>query len=149
MRWLEMMGVWGRGVLRKSRRRLAAMGVMRKRRGRKEGEDEEEAQKEEAVFMDWYRERKWTRDRVTRALRQYGKQFTGQPLNISGWRQMAIGISNRYSNKTFGPGEGEEGDDEEGEDGLVDSIYDLQAGMDHTWRAWFTPGYSDKAIWER
>jgi hypothetical protein len=99
-------------------------------RSDEEQEQEEEVEiKEEAAFMEWYQERKWTRDRMMRAMQRYGREFIGQGLNISGWRQMVIGISNKYFNKALAPGtEEDEGEDEEGEGGLVDSIYDLQAG---------------------
>ncbi len=50
-------------------------------------------------------------------------------MNISAWRQIAIGISNRYFNKVFGADDGGDGElDEDGDGSLVDSIHDLQAG---------------------
>ncbi|PON20110.1 hypothetical protein TGAM01_v211033 [Trichoderma gamsii] len=94
-------------------------------------EEEEEERVEEAVFMEWFTERKWTSDRARRVMQRYSKQFSGQQLNISAWRHMAIGIANRYLNGLVGDTEGyggDDDDDDEGEDGLVDSIYDLQAG---------------------
>lgn len=116
-------------------------GIIRSHRKGSHKEEEEEKEQEAmklinqeeeeaAAFMDWYRERKWTRDRVLRVLRRYGMQCTGQGFTISGWRQMAIGIANRYLQKAFGTGEGEGGEDEgeDGEGGLVDSIVDLQCG---------------------
>ncbi|KAM6513730.1 hypothetical protein FALCPG4_014951 [Fusarium falciforme] len=60
-------------------------------------------------------------------MQRYSAQLSGQELNISTWRQMAIGISNRYFNKEFGA-EDDEFEDEDGEGNLFDSIYDLQAG---------------------
>ncbi|KAI8682258.1 hypothetical protein NCS56_00348100 [Fusarium sp. Ph1] len=89
-------------------------------------EDESQEREEETAFMEWFRERKWTSDRVRRALQRYSTQFSGQRLNISAWRQIAIGISNRYFNKVFGTDDDE--DEEDGGGNLVDSIHDLQAG---------------------
>ncbi|KAH7169536.1 hypothetical protein DER46DRAFT_681397, partial [Fusarium sp. MPI-SDFR-AT-0072] len=51
-----------------------------------------------------------------------------QELNISGWRQMAIGISNRYFNKVFETDDDGDELDEDGNSSFIDSIYDLQAG---------------------
>lgn len=106
-----------------------------------EGEDEgpdvpeatpkpEEDQEEEAAFMEWFHEPKWTSDRARRVLQRYSAEYSGHELNISVWRHIAIGISNRYFNKVFGDGMGDgfdEGEDE-GIRSLIDSIYDLQAG---------------------
>ncbi|GKU10045.1 unnamed protein product, partial [Fusarium langsethiae] len=88
--------------------------------------------------MDWFREPKWTSDRVRRVLQRYSTQFSGQEINISAWRQMAIRISNRYLNKIFKGGHedsgggGELGEEEDEGDrwggDLVNSIQDLQAG---------------------
>lgn len=91
--------------------------------------DDDKEREEEAAFMEWFRERKWTSDRVRRVMQQYSTQFSGQELNISVWRHIAIGISNRYFNKVF-EGGSEEFDDSEddGEGNLADSIHDLQAG---------------------
>ncbi|KAG7406775.1 hypothetical protein Forpe1208_v014506 [Fusarium oxysporum f. sp. rapae] len=99
---------------------------------------EQEQKEEEAAFMDWFREPKWMSDRVRRVLQRYSTQFSGQEINISAWRQMAIGISNRYLNKVFkegveGGGEFDEGEDDDGDGGwgyndMVNSIQDLQAG---------------------
>ncbi|KAH6867692.1 RecQ helicase [Thelonectria olida] len=65
-------------------------------------------------------------------MQQYSTQFSGQELNISAWRHIAIGISNRYFNKVFGPNGSDSGDefddDDNGDSSLVDSIHDLQAG---------------------
>ncbi|KAF4472340.1 ATP-dependent DNA helicase Q1 [Fusarium albosuccineum] len=91
------------------------------------GGEEAHEREEEAAFMDWFRERKWTSDRVRRLMQRYSTQLSGQELNISTWRQMAIGISNRYFNKVF-EAEEDEFEDEDGEGNLFDSIYDLQAG---------------------
>ncbi|EMT67217.1 Putative ATP-dependent DNA helicase Q1, partial [Fusarium odoratissimum] len=105
--------------------------------GKGEGSEQErqKAKEEEAAFMDWFREPKWTSDRVRRVLQRYSTQFSGQEINISAWRQMAIGISNRYLNKIFKGGQEDVGDfgedDDEGEGwggDLVNSIQDLQAG---------------------
>ncbi|KAH7464123.1 hypothetical protein FOMA001_g17997 [Fusarium oxysporum f. sp. matthiolae] len=93
--------------------------------GDRDGEDEkreQEQKEEEAAFMDWFREPKWTSDRVRRVLQRYSTQFSGQEINISAWRQMAIGISNRYLNKVFkegveGGGEFDEGEDDDGDGG--------------------------------
>ncbi|KAG6998077.1 hypothetical protein FocnCong_v013627 [Fusarium oxysporum f. sp. conglutinans] len=60
-----------------------------------ESQSQQEREEEEAAFMDWFREKKWINDRARRALQRYSTQFSSQELNISGWRQMAIGISNR------------------------------------------------------
>ncbi|RTE68056.1 hypothetical protein BHE90_017567, partial [Fusarium euwallaceae] len=95
--------------------------------GEIEGGGEAQEREEEAAFMDWFRERKWTSDRVRRLMQRYSTQLSGQQLNISTWRQMAIGISNRYFNKVF-EAEEDEFEDEDGEGNLFDSIYDLQAG---------------------
>jgi hypothetical protein len=69
-------------------------------------------------------------EQSTQTLQRYGLEYTRQQLTINGWRQMAIGISNRYLNKAFGAGlDGQdEEDEEEGGGGLVDSVIDLQAG---------------------
>lgn len=91
------------------------------------GGEEAREREEEAAFMEWFREPKWTSDRVRRLMQRYSTQFSGQEVNISTWRQMAIGISNRYFNKVFGA-EDDEFEDEDGDGGLVDSIHDLQAG---------------------
>ena len=98
--------------------------------GSTEGGSKKGDREEEEAFMEWYRERKWTRDRALRALQRYGLQLTGQRFTIAGWRQMAIGIANKYLNQAFGSGgwlDREEGEEEDGF-GLVDSIMDLQAG---------------------
>ncbi|KAL1844470.1 hypothetical protein VTK73DRAFT_2461 [Phialemonium thermophilum] len=76
--------------------------------------------------MEWFREGMWTSDRVRRVMQRYSAQYSGQELNISAWRQMAIGMSNRYFNKAFGIDEAEEEEDSKGQ--LFDSIHDLQAG---------------------
>ncbi|KAM0368096.1 hypothetical protein ACHAPY_011615 [Fusarium culmorum] len=82
--------------------------------------------------MDWFREPKWTSDRVRRVLQRYRMQFSDQEINISAWRQIAIGISNRYLNKIFKGCQEDSGefgeDDDEGEgwgSDLVNSIQDL------------------------
>lgn len=69
---------------------------------------EREEEEEEAAFMEWFRESKWTSDRTRRALQRYSAQFSGQELNISAWRHIAIGISNRYFNKVFGADDDED-----------------------------------------
>jgi hypothetical protein len=79
--------------------------------------------------MEWFRERKWTSDRVCRVMQKYSIQFSGQELNISAWRHIAIGISNRYFNKVFGDS-GDEFDDDgdgDGDGGFIDSILVLQS----------------------
>ncbi|TPX16410.1 uncharacterized protein E0L32_012428, partial [Thyridium curvatum] len=99
---------------------------------RDEPDEGPEQEQEEAAFMEWFRESKWTSDRVTRAMQRYSVQFSGQELKIGAWRHIAIGIANRYFNKAFGPhdgaGDGDGGADDDGDGSLVDSIYDLQAG---------------------
>ncbi|KAL9568931.1 hypothetical protein ACKAV7_006917 [Fusarium commune] len=74
------------------------------------GGEYKEDKEEEAAFMEWFKEKKWTSDR----------------------RQIAIGISNRYFNKVFSIDNNsrdfEEEDSEEGSGNLVNSIEDLQAG---------------------
>ncbi|KAF6525709.1 hypothetical protein HZS61_011504 [Fusarium oxysporum f. sp. conglutinans] len=88
----------------------------------------QQEREEEAAFMDWFREKKWINDRARRALQRYSTQFSSQELNISGWRQMAIGISNRYFNKVFETDDDGDELDEDGNGSFIDSIYDLQAG---------------------
>ncbi|KAH7159390.1 hypothetical protein DER46DRAFT_611696 [Fusarium sp. MPI-SDFR-AT-0072] len=53
--------------------------------GKGEGSEQErqKAKEEEAAFMDWFREPKWTSDRVRRVLQRYSTQFSGQEINIS------------------------------------------------------------------
>ncbi|TVY64128.1 hypothetical protein Focb16_v014221 [Fusarium oxysporum f. sp. cubense] len=96
------------------------------------GGEYKEDKEEEAAFMEWFREKKWTSDRVRRVIQRYSTEFSGYEINISAWRQMAIGISNRYFNKVFSiddnSGDFEEEDSEEGSGNLVNSIEDLQAG---------------------
>ncbi|KAH8658903.1 hypothetical protein BGZ61DRAFT_567388 [Ilyonectria robusta] len=59
-----------------------------------EGEDEgpdvpeatpkpEEDQEEEAAFMEWFHEPKWTSDRARRVLQQYSAEYSGHELNIN------------------------------------------------------------------
>ncbi|KAJ4177210.1 hypothetical protein NW755_013980 [Fusarium falciforme] len=60
-------------------------------------------------------------------MQRYSAQLSGQELNISTWRQIAISISNRYFNKEFGA-EDDEFKDEDSKGNLFNSIYDLQAG---------------------
>ncbi|KJZ69027.1 hypothetical protein HIM_11586 [Hirsutella minnesotensis 3608] len=109
----------------RERRVREVMGVA----GAPEGDGDQEEREEEAAFMEWFREPKWTGDRARRVMQRYSAQFSGQELNISAWRQIAIGISNRFFNKVFGADDGGDGDfDEDGNGNLVDSIYDLQAG---------------------
>ncbi|RKL22022.1 hypothetical protein BFJ72_g14786 [Fusarium proliferatum] len=93
-----------------------------------DNDSEDEDDEEEKAFMEWFQERKWTSDRVRRVLQQYSAQFTGKQLNISAWRHIAIGIANRFLDKSFGSSETEDGEEDEEGGGLVDSIYDLQAG---------------------
>ncbi|KAI8394943.1 hypothetical protein FOFC_21656, partial [Fusarium oxysporum] len=93
-----------------------------------ESQSQQEREEEEAAFMDWFREKKWINDRARRALQRYSTQFSSQELNISGWRQMAIGISNRYFNKVFETDDDGDELDEDGNGSFIDSIYDLQAG---------------------
>jgi superfamily II DNA helicase RecQ len=90
---------------------------------------ESQEREEEAAFMEWFRESKWTSDRARRALQRYSAQFSGQEWNISAWRHMAIGISNRYFNKVFGDA-ADKNEDEfgDGEGNFFDSVQDLQAG---------------------
>ncbi|KAL9572228.1 hypothetical protein ACKAV7_003641 [Fusarium commune] len=96
------------------------------------GGEYEEDKEEEAAFMEWFKEKKWTSDRVRRVIQRYSTEFSGYKINISAWRQMAIGISNRYFNKVFSIDDNsrdfEEEDSEEGSGNLVNSIEDLQAG---------------------
>lgn len=73
----------------------------------------------------WFRERKWTSDRVRRVMQQHSERLMGSAVGISAWRHIAIAIANRFSNKAFGDMDGEEGEDE---DGIEDSPWDLQAG---------------------
>ncbi|VTT78220.1 unnamed protein product [Fusarium fujikuroi] len=82
-----------------------------------DNDSEDEDDEEEKAFMEWFQERKWTSDR-----------FTGKQLNISAWRHIAIGIANRFLDKSFGSSETDDGEEDEEGGGLVDSIYDLQAG---------------------
>ncbi|KAH7109571.1 hypothetical protein B0J13DRAFT_663600 [Dactylonectria estremocensis] len=51
--------------------------------------------------MEWFHEPKWTSDRARRVLQRYSAEYSGHELNISVWRHIAIGISNRYFNKVF------------------------------------------------
>lgn len=91
---------------------------------------EEHDEEEEAAFMEWFHEPKWTSDRARRVLQRYSTQFSSQELNISTWRHIAIGISNRYFNKVFEDdgGDGVDEDNDEGGGSLVNSVQDLQAG---------------------
>lgn len=81
-------------------------------------------------YAEWIRERKWTSDRVRRILQSHSERLMGHKLHVSAWRHIAIAIANRYLNKAFGASgeEGEGGDEDEDEDGIEDSIWDLQAG---------------------
>lgn len=106
-----------------------------------EGEDEgpdmpeatpkpEEDQEEEAAFMEWFHEPKWTSDRARRVLQRYSAEYSGHELNISIWRHITISISNWYFNKVFrdGIGNGFNKGEDKGIRSLIDSIYNLQAG---------------------
>ncbi|KAK3933608.1 P-loop containing nucleoside triphosphate hydrolase protein [Diplogelasinospora grovesii] len=96
-------------------------------RGEGGGEASEEGINEEG-FQQWIRARKWTSDRMRRIMQQHSARFVGCNIGVSAWRQIAVGISNRYLNKAFKASEREGFEDEEDEDGVEDSIWDLQAG---------------------
>ncbi|KDN70413.1 hypothetical protein CSUB01_11679 [Colletotrichum sublineola] len=78
----------------------------------------------------WKEERTWTSDKARRIMQQHSERLLGSKMNISGWRHMAIAVSNRYLNGAFGrtEGKGGEDDDEEEEVGVEDSAADLQCG---------------------
>ncbi|KAK4232713.1 DEAD-like helicase, partial [Achaetomium macrosporum] len=73
------------------------------------------------------RGRKWTPDRMRRALQQHSGRFLGTRVGTSAWRHIAIAISNRYLNKAFGEDVAGEGEVDDDEDGTADNIWDLQA----------------------
>ncbi|KAG7402428.1 hypothetical protein Forpe1208_v017210 [Fusarium oxysporum f. sp. rapae] len=127
--------LWADEVVSKEGRKESKIWHTKVGKGEGLEQERQKAKEEEAAFMDWFREPKWTSDRVRRVLQRYSTQFSGQEINISAWRQMAIGISNRYLNKIFKGGQEDVGDfgedDDEGEGwggDLVNSIQDLQAG---------------------
>ncbi|KAL3595876.1 hypothetical protein FPOAC2_10246 [Fusarium poae] len=129
--------LWADEVVSKEGQKESKVWHVKVRKGGLEQVERQKAKEEEAAFMDWFREPKWTSDRVRRVLQRYSTQFSGQEINISAWRQMATGISNRYLNKMFKGGHedsgggGELGEDDEGDrwgGDLVNSIQDLQAG---------------------
>ncbi|MGC0591129.1 DEAD/DEAH box helicase, partial [Salmonella enterica] len=90
---------------------------------RDDGEDEQDIRATEG-FSDWIKERKWTSDRARRMMQRHSERLMQTKVGLSGWRQMAIAISNRYLNNSFK----EEGFGEEDEDDIEDNPADLQAG---------------------
>ncbi|VZI11021.1 unnamed protein product [Fusarium fujikuroi] len=78
-----------------------------------DNDSKDEDDEEEKAFMEWFQERKWTSDQVRRVLQQYSAQFTGKQLNISAWRHIAIGIANRFLDKSFGSSETDDGEEDE------------------------------------
>ncbi|KAK1446545.1 hypothetical protein CMEL01_16820, partial [Colletotrichum melonis] len=83
----------------------------------------------EAASWTWTEDRTWTTDRARRIIQRYSSRLLGNKLNVSMWRHFAIAIANRFLNEAFGrwdPGKGRE--EEEEEDELGDSPWDLQAG---------------------
>ncbi|MDB5910917.1 MAG: hypothetical protein JWP34_5031, partial [Massilia sp.] len=78
------------------------------------------------AVQQWFRARRWTADRMRRIMHQHSARHIGHRVGISAWRQIAVGISNRYLNKAFGQSTGWEGDEDDNE--MEDSPYDLQAG---------------------
>ncbi|KAM5520395.1 hypothetical protein FOXYSP1_18819 [Fusarium oxysporum f. sp. phaseoli] len=47
------------------------------------GGEYEEDKEEEAAFMKWFREKKWTSNRVRRVIQRYNTEFSGYKINIS------------------------------------------------------------------
>jgi superfamily II DNA helicase RecQ len=91
-------------------------------------EASEQDGEEEKRFQQWVTAPKWTSDRMRRIMQQHSARFVGHRIGISAWRQIAVGIANRYLNRAFGQsGEGL-GEEDEDDDGVEDSAWDLQAG---------------------
>ncbi|KAF4474120.1 Bloom syndrome protein-like protein [Colletotrichum fructicola Nara gc5] len=79
----------------------------------------------------WTDERLWTSDKARRIMQQHSERLIGSKINISGWRQMAVAIANRYLNEAFGRADDKNNDNNDNDDddvGVEDSALDLQAG---------------------
>ncbi|KAF6806228.1 hypothetical protein CMUS01_14418, partial [Colletotrichum musicola] len=95
-----------------------------------EGADGASTADEEAATGEWtWRdERVWTTDKARRIMQRHSTRLLGSRLNVSMWRHVAIAIANRYLNEAFGR-QAEDGlADENDDDELEDSPWDLQAG---------------------
>jgi superfamily II DNA helicase RecQ len=90
----------------------------------------EDAERAGESAMQPFREGKWSSDRVRRIIQQHSERLLGCKLSTSGWRQIAIAISNRYLGTKHDPSyHGENGEDEDGiDDAGVDDARDLMAG---------------------
>lgn len=72
----------------------------------------------------------WSNDRARRTIQRHSERLLGARLTISAWRHLAVGIANRFLNKSFKQdegGDGGEGDDEWVDD-MEDNMWDMQTG---------------------
>ncbi|KAG6148290.1 hypothetical protein E4U37_007506 [Claviceps purpurea] len=77
---------------------------------------------------NWFKEKKWTSDRVRRIMQQHSERLLGCKLNVSIWRHVAISIFNRYLGSKYLRHFEQDGAEFEDEDGIDDEASDLQAG---------------------
>lgn len=86
-----------------------------------------EGDEREFNFASIHKSKKWTSERLRKILQENSKQWLDEAINISAWRQMAIGIANQYLRGDFQDDGGTEIDLEAFDDN-EDSPWDLQAG---------------------
>jgi RecQ family ATP-dependent DNA helicase len=86
-----------------------------------------ESGEKEFDFKTIHRSKKWTSDRLRGIIQEHSSKWLDEALNISAWRQMAIGIANQFLRGDFkDSGSGEI--DLDAFDDDEDSPWDLQAG---------------------
>ena len=90
-------------------------------------EDEGYESSREFNFTTMHRSRKWVSERLRRIIQEYSVQWLGEELNISAWRHIAIGISNRFLRGDFRD-DSITDIDLDGFDDDEDNPWDLQAG---------------------
>ena len=96
-----------------------------KREGIEEEDGEERKEKKEA--WEQLEDRVWSNDRARRTIQRHSERLLGARLTISAWRHLAVGIANRFLNKSFKQEDGGEGDDEWVDD-VEDNMWDVQTG---------------------
>jgi RecQ family ATP-dependent DNA helicase len=106
---------------------------------REDGEQEEDREQEgdidegyesgekEFDFRTMHKSKDWTSDRMRKILQTLSKKWLDEPINISTWRQMVMGIANQYLRREF-EDDGIGDIDVDAFDDDEDSPWDLQAG---------------------
>jgi superfamily II DNA helicase RecQ len=78
-------------------------------------------------FKTIHKSKKWTSERLRKILQEHSQKWLDEAINISAWRQIAIGIANQYLRGDF-KDHGVSDIDLDAFDDDEDSPWDLQAG---------------------